>query len=81
MKLNLFDSLVVPILLYGSEVWGIYQYKEIENIHIKCCKIMLGMIKQTYNCGEHGELGRYQLSILALEISFKYWLKIKKTVT
>ena len=26
-KLSLFDSLIVPIILYGSEVWGIYNYK------------------------------------------------------
>ena len=34
-KLLLFDRLVVPIILYGSEVWGVYDYKEIDKIHIK----------------------------------------------
>ena len=36
-KLSLFDKMIVPILLYGSEVWGIYGYKEIEKLHLKFC--------------------------------------------
>ena len=28
-KLSLFDSLVTPILLYGAEVWGIYNISNI----------------------------------------------------
>ena len=35
MKLSLFDKMIVPILLYGSEVWGIYGYKEIDKLHLK----------------------------------------------
>ena len=42
-KLVLFDRLVVPILLYGAEVWGIFDYTEIEKVHIKFC------ILNTYN--------------------------------
>ena len=38
MKLSLFDKMIVPILLYGSEVWGIYGYKEIDKLHLKFCK-------------------------------------------
>ena len=32
-KLNLFDTMVAPILLYGPEVWGAYNYKEVDNLH------------------------------------------------
>ena len=34
-KLRLFDSLVSPIILYASEVWGIYGYDHIDKIHKK----------------------------------------------
>jgi len=27
MKLSLFDKLVSPIVLYGSEIWSIYNHK------------------------------------------------------
>ena len=33
-KLALFDSLETPILLYGVEVWGLYDYSCIDKIHI-----------------------------------------------
>ena len=34
-KLSLFDTLVVPILLYCSVVWGIYNSRDIDNLHLK----------------------------------------------
>ena len=80
-KLLLFDRLVVPILLYGSEVCGIYDMKEIDKVHIKFCKSILGVRPQTPNLAVFGELGRLPLSLLAKERSFKYLLKIFKNPT
>ena len=40
-KLSLFDSMVVPILLYGAETWGIYDFKELDKLHLKFCKHIL----------------------------------------
>ena len=37
-KLLLFDRMVAPILLYSSELWGIYDYNEIDKIQLKCIK-------------------------------------------
>ena len=37
-KLSMFDSLVAPILLYGSEVWGAYSFKEVDKLHLRFCK-------------------------------------------
>ena len=64
-KFSLFDRMVVPILLYASEVWGIYGYNDIDIIHIQFCKLVLGVCKQTVNVAVLGELGRLPLSILA----------------
>ena len=50
MKLLLFDKMIVPILLYGSEVWGIYGYKEIDKLHLKFCKRILSVKQQTSSC-------------------------------
>ena len=66
-KLSLFDSMVVQILLYGSEIWGVYEYKEVEKLHIKFCKYILGVRKQTSNYAVYGELGRFHLSVIAKE--------------
>ena len=45
-KLSLFDSLVTPILLYSAEVWGIYNISNMDKIHIKYCKAILGVRQQ-----------------------------------
>ena len=42
-KLSMFDSLLKPIILYGAEVWGIYDIKIVDRIHIKFCKSILGV--------------------------------------
>ena len=75
-KLSLFDALVVPILLYGSEIWGIYNYKDIDNLHCKFLKIILGVKQSTPNVAVLGETGRYPLSVLCKERSIIYWLKL-----
>ena len=48
-KLELFDKLVVPILNYGSEVWGFHNGNAIERIHMQFCKRLLGVKKCTQN--------------------------------
>jgi len=48
-KLNMFDIQVVPILLYCSDVWGVYNPKVIDNLHLKFCKTFLGERPQTPN--------------------------------
>ena len=77
MKLELFDKMITQISLYGSEVWGIYCIKEIDKLHIKFCKYVLGVKTQTPNFAVYGELGRFPLYIKAIERSLKYWLKIR----
>lgn len=37
--LELFDKLILPILNYGSEVWGFHKGDTIERIHTQFCKI------------------------------------------
>ena len=38
LQLQLFDTLVLPILLYGSEVWGPYQNAIINRLQLKFYK-------------------------------------------
>lgn len=77
-KLCLFDSMISPILLYSADVWGIYDIKDIDKIHIKFCKYILGVRQQTPNLAVFGELGRYPMPVICKEKVLKYWLKIMK---
>ena len=54
-------------LLYGAEVWGIYEYTEEDKLQIKFYKQLPGVSKQTPNVAVYGELGSYPLSILSRE--------------
>ena len=76
--MSLFDSMIVPIILYGSEVWGIYNFKAVEKLHLRFCRKILGVSQQTPNYAVYGELGRFPLYILAKERSIGFYLKLLK---
>ena len=38
---------MVPIITYGSEIWGPDVHKSIERVHYKFCKYQLGVGSQT----------------------------------
>ena len=82
--LHLFDACIKPILLYGSEVWSskfsksnLFNLKlKTENIHLKCCKWILGISKTCSNLGTLGELGRLPMSYFVHLNAIKYWAHI-----
>lgn len=75
-KLKLFDSLVQPILMYGSEIWGFHKADDIEKVHVKFLKQILGVRRQTNNIAVYGELGRFPLFVLRKIRILKYWFKV-----
>ena len=56
IMLELFDRTIIPLLLYGCEVWGIENYKLLEAVELKFYKYMLGLKKSTPTCMVYGEL-------------------------
>ena len=76
---QLFDSFVFPILSYASEIWGYSKSKEIERVHLKFCKQILRVRKNTCNASVYGELGRYPLFIHRYLRTFNYWCKLINT--
>jgi hypothetical protein len=63
IQLELFDALVKPILLYGSEVWGFQNMVNIERVHLKFMKRILAVNKSTTSSMVYGELGRMSLAV------------------
>jgi hypothetical protein len=61
LQLKIFDALVAPILLYGSEVLGFEKNDNIEKVHLQFLKKKLGVRITTPNFLVYGELGRYPL--------------------
>ena len=75
---SLFDKMVVPILVYGAEIWGFKCYESIENIHRKFIRQQLGLGTKTCNIAIYGETGRYPLHVIYKVKCIKYWLKLSE---
>ena len=73
MALERFDSLILPILLWGSEVWNPYRggyyfstwdKTEVERVHLQFLKRLLGVLNiSTRKIMVRAELGRYPLKL------------------
>ena len=75
----LFDTMVKPILLYASDFWGCLKLGDnnpIDNVHMRFCKDILGVQKQTSNTGVLLELGRLPLTQFAKKNCIKNWRRI-----
>lgn len=68
--------MVLPILLYGSEVWGYGNLDVLERVHLKFCKILLNVKKSTPSFIVYGELGRFPLYVYAKTRIVSYWSSI-----
>ena len=75
IMLDLFDKIVLPILLYGSQIWGTDWSDVIENVHISFCKRILRVHSSTPNAAV---LGIYPLAVHYHTTCLKYWLKLLK---
>ena len=74
---KLFDTIIMPILLYSSEAWGAYGYNPArksdewgkltielsEALQTQFIKRLIGVSKSTTNVMVHGKTGRYPLTM------------------
>lgn len=76
IQLNLFDHTIVPILLYGSEIWG---YENVDLIE-KFCNAFLRQITGLKNSTPlymlQAELGRYPIKITINMRMLNFWLSL-----
>ena len=83
LTIKLFDALISPILLYGSEIWGVDCNDQIEKdpaelVQIKFLKWLLGVNKYCSNNACRAETGRFPMKIEAQCVNFKFWLTLTK---
>lgn len=76
LMLKLFDSCVLPILLYGSEVWGYETVDILERVHTKFCKIILRCSKFVHNSVIYAELGRYPIYLEINRRMLNFWSRL-----
>lgn len=76
---KLFDSMIAPVTLYGAEVWGGEQVRELtDELGIKVCKGVLGVGRGVSNDGVLDEVGRINLSEWAEKMWLTYAWKLGK---
>ena len=78
-----FDVLIFPILLYGSEIWGVDCNDQIEKdpaelVQIKFLKWLLGAYKYYSNNACRAQTGKFPIKMEAQYRNFKFWLTLTK---
>ena len=63
LQLKLFDTLILPIITYGCEVWGYENTNLLEKLHLQYCRNIVGVRTTTPNFMAYGELGRTPIDI------------------
>ena len=79
LTIKLFDALISPILMYGSEIWGIDCNGKLDTdpeelVLNKFLKWLLGVNKYCKNNAFRAETGRFPLRIAAQCRTLKFWL-------
>ena len=75
-QLVLFDSLILPVLLYGCEIWGHEIATELEKIYTKFCKNMLHLNRSTSTVILYGKLGRAPLDVTVKYRMVSFWARL-----
>ena len=76
MQLQMFDCIFVPILLYGSEIYGYEKSDIIESLFLQFYKMIMSFEKSTPNAILYGELSRYPADILIKSRVIGFWKRL-----
>ncbi len=76
IQCDLFDKMIVPIILYGSEVWGFHTTEMLEVFYRKFIKNILKLNKSTPSGMVYGEVGKLCLQTKMDKSIISYWLRL-----
>ena len=77
LQIELFDKTVLPILLYGSEVWGFSKNVfRIEIFYRKFLKSLLHLNSRTPDPMVYGETGKTNITISIKERMVNFWMRL-----
>ena len=72
----MFDAQIKPMLLYGSEIWGLKENRSVEKVHTFALKKLLNVNPRTPKDIVYGETGGFPLYVLSYTSCVKYWLHL-----
>ena len=76
LQLTVFDHTIVPILLYGCEVWGFENTDIIERLHNEFLRKITFLRKSIPLYMLHSEFGRYSLKVNIKVRMLNFWFSV-----
>ena len=78
LQIDLFNKTKKPILLYGYEMWGYCNTKQIERVQLQFLKSIFNLKQSTPNvtCMVYGEFGVYPLEVDIITRMISYWTRL-----
>ncbi len=70
---KLYNSLILPIIMYGAAVWGTREYSCIESLHNRACRYFLGVRHQQFAVTWDGKHWQHQWLTVT-----KNWVRLTK---
>ena len=79
--IELFDVCVVPVLLYGSEIWGFENVANIDIFHRNFLRLLLNSYQFTPKCMLYGESNSIDMTTRINVKMISFWNKIRNSNT
>ena len=76
VQIELFDRMIVPILLYGCEVWCPSMINVSSQLQLRFYKILFKLNNSTPNCMVYGESGQFPVTIQAKVRMLTFWYNL-----
>ena len=81
LAFTIFDSVILPVLTYGGEIWGTSKNASFrkwdqslsEKVHQKFCKMYLELNREALNSATRAELGRLPIQITLVKKTLNYY--------
>ena len=76
LSLDMFEKMVIPSLLYGSEIWGFGNLINLERVQLKFVKYLLKLKRNTPNNMVYGETGLLPMEYHVNTRMLSFWVKL-----
>ena len=76
IQCDLFEKLVLPILLYDCEIWGCDDITQVEVFYRKFLKGILNVASHTPSCMIYGETGARKLAHTVRQRTVAFWCRL-----